>query len=320
MTEQSAAPEVKWGEWIGGGWQMLMDRWQVWVPMMLVFILAMLVPLAPGYMLLFGAAMTARSGEAPSAAVGLAPLLILAGILISILLSSLMMGGVYRTAFKQMRGETISIGDLFSGKELAISVLLTQLLVGLCTMGGAILCFFPAYIVAGLLFFAVPLVVEKGMSPVDALRASFEKTKGNWLMFTLFAFVTTLMAGAGAIACYVGALATMPLYFLTIAVAYRDVFGVAGVRGGQQMPSSYASPSWQQGGQPSYMPPPPQYAPPQTPQSYAPPQVPQSYMPPQPAPPMMPPQPAVSDQITCPNCNALLSRTAKFCNYCGKPL
>ena len=20
MTEQSAAPEVKWGEWIGGGW------------------------------------------------------------------------------------------------------------------------------------------------------------------------------------------------------------------------------------------------------------------------------------------------------------
>jgi zinc-ribbon domain len=324
MTEQSAAPEVKWGEWIGGGWQMLMERWQVWVPMMLIFVLALLVPILPVYILLLGAGLASQGGDAPSAAVGiLFPLVGLAGMLITIGLSAFMMGGLYRTAFKQMRGETISIGDLFSGKDLMVNMLLTLLLVGLCTIGGAFLCIIPAYIVGGLLMFSVPLVVERGLSPVDALRASFEKTKGNWLMFTLFAFVLALIAGAGAIACYVGMLLTYPLYFLITAVAYRDVFGVAGVRGGgQQMPNSYASPSWQQGGQPSYMPPPPQYAPPQTPQSYAPPQAPQSYMPPQPAPPpVMPPAPTVSnDQMACPNCNALLARSAKFCNYCGKPL
>ena len=321
MTEQSAAPEVKWGEWIGGGWQMLLARWQVWVPMMLVFVLAVLIPILPVYILILGAGLASEGGEAPAAAVGmLAPLVGLAGLLITLGLSAFMMGGLYRTAFKQMRGETISIGDLFSGKDLTVNMLLTLFLVVLCTMVGALFCVFPAYIVGGLLMFSVPLVVEGKLSPMDALRTSFEKTKGNWLMFTLFAFVLGLIAGVGAFACYIGALFTYPLYFLISAVAYRDVFGVAGVSSAQQIPSSYASPSWQQGGQASYMPPPPQYTPPQVPQ-YTPPQAPQSYMPPQPTPPAIaPPAPVASDQIACPNCNALLARSAKFCNYCGKPL
>ncbi len=309
MTEQSAAPEVKWGEWIGGGWQMLLARWQVWVPMMLVFVLAVLIPILPMYILLIGAGMAAEGGEGPAAAVGmLAPLVGLAGLLITLGLSAFMMGGLYRTAFKQMRGETISIGDLFSGKDLTVNMLLTLFLVVACTMVGALFCVFPAYIVGGLLMFSVPLVVERKLSPMEALRTSFEKTKGNWLMFTLFAFVLGLIAGVGAIACYIGALFTYPLYFLITAVAYRDVFGVAGLSNAPAIPNSYASPSWQQGGQASYMPPPPQYTPPQAPQSYMPPQ--------QPA---MPP-PVANDQMACPNCNALLARTAKFCNYCGKPL
>ncbi|NOT62315.1 MAG: zinc-ribbon domain-containing protein [Acidobacteria bacterium] len=314
MTEQSGSPEVKWGEWIGGGWQMFTERWQVWVPMMLVFILALIVPILPMYILLIGAGVASESGEAPAAAVGmLAPLVGIAGALITLCLASFMLGGIYRTAFKQMRGEAIGIGDLFSGKDVVVNLLITMFLIILCAMGGALLCIFPAFIVAGLLFFAIPLVVEKGLSPMDALRTSFEKNKGNWLMFTLFAFVVSLIGSIGQFACYIGLLVTYPLQFLITAVAYRDVFGVAGVRSASQIPSSYASPSWQQGGQASYMPPPPQYTPPQAPQSYAPPQ-------PVPPPVMPPPAPVVSDQITCPNCNALLSRTAKFCNYCGKPL
>ena len=313
MTEQSAAPEVKWGEWIGGGWQMLLARWQVWIPMMLVFFLAMLIPILPVYILILGASFASQGGEAPSAAVGLlAPLVGLVGMVITLGLSAFMMGGAYRTAFKQLRGETIRIGDLFSGKDLTGKMLITLLLYGLCAMGGFLLCVFPMYIVMGLLMFTIPLVVERGLSPVDALRTSFEKTKGNWLMFTLFAFVAGLIAQVGIIGCYIGVVATLPLHFLITSVAYRDVFGVPGAKGAQQIPNSYASPSWQQGGQPSYMPPPPQYTPPQAPQSY---------MPPQPAPQVIAPSaPAASDQIACPNCNALLARTAKFCNYCGKPL
>ena len=325
MTEQSAAPEVKWGEWIGGGWQMLMERWQVWVPMMLIFVLAIFVPILPAYILIFSASLASQGGDAPAAAIGaLAPLLFLAGMLITFGLAAFMMGGLYRTAFKQMRGETISIGDLFSGKDLLVPMLLTLLLVALCTMGGALLCIIPAYIVGGLLMFSIPLVVERGLSPMEALRTSFEKTKGNWLMFTLFAFVTGLIAGCGVIACYVGALVTYPLYFLITAVAYRDVFGVKGARGGMTAtPASYTSPAWQQGGQPSYMPPPPQYTPPAfTPPQQPPPPRPRTeVMEAFPPPPVTPPAaPAESDQTACPHCKALLARTARFCNYCGKPL
>jgi uncharacterized membrane protein len=320
MMEQSTVPEVKWGEWIGGGWQMLMDRWQVWVPMMLVFILAMIIPILPVYLLLLGAGLaTDPSDPGSGAAIGLlAPVVGLVGGLIVLCMVGFLLGGVYRTAFKQMRGEPISIGDLFSGKDLIVNMLITIFLVALCAMGGALLCILPAFIVAGLLMFAMPLVAERGLSPMDALRTSFEKTKGNWLMFTLFAFVVTLIGSVGQLACYVGLLVTYPLQFLITAVAYRDLFGVRGAGGGIAAPQAYASPSWQQGGQPSYMPPPPQFAPPSQPQSFNPP--PQQIEEPLPPTAVMPPAVPAPEQISCPHCKAQLTRTARFCNYCGKPL
>jgi uncharacterized membrane protein len=63
-------------------------------------------------------------------------------------------------------------------------------------------------------------------------------------MLTAFAFVVGLIAGAGAILCYVGMLASYPLLFLITSVAYRDVFGVAGASNPQTY-SPPPPPSWQ---------------------------------------------------------------------------
>lgn len=239
-------PTVRWGEWIGEGWQMFAEQWQAWVVHMLVFGLIMLIPIVPFYVLMFAvgfATSRQESSTMPAALFAVYPIFIL----IIMLLTSFLMGGAYRSAFKQLRGERFQLRDLFSGGDCWGRTLGATLLISILASIGALLCIIPAFIVGGLFFFTIPLIVERNLSVTDAMRASYEVTRQNLLMFTLFAFVLPLLAGLGAFACYVGLLVTYPLLFTIMAVAYRDCFGVSGARrfsqGAPPPPPSYAPPS-----------------------------------------------------------------------------
>jgi hypothetical protein len=316
--------EVRW-EWIGEGWQMFAAQWQTWVLIMLAYLGVMLAVLAPIYALMVALIFNLppeELQEGPPAAIFIFYPLIFG--VMSVVLSYLM-GGLFRTAFKQLRGETISVRDLFSGGDCFGKMLGAFVLLWIMGAIGLALCLIPALVVAGLFLFTLPLVAERGLGPLEALRTSMEKTKGNLLMFSLFAVVLYLIAAAGGMLCGVGALITYPVVFATMAVAYRDLFGLAGARrlAGNAPPpaSAYAPPAWQQPPQP-VMPPP--FAPPQPQQPpFASPQPQQqSFAPPQQARPPLPQTPPeqASQQRTCPHCNTVLVRAAKFCNYCGKPI
>lgn len=298
MMEQRPAAEVKWGEWINEGWQLFANQWQVWVPMMLVFIVALVVPILPVYLLIIGASI-AQGGDPDAGMPVLAPLLGLVGGLLTLGLAAFMLGGVYRTAFKQLRGEAISIRDLFSGGDVFVNVLLGIILVGLCAGVGWMLCLVPGLLAMGLLFFTFPLIVEKKLSPIEAMKQSFEMTRQNMLMFTLFAFVVALLGSIGQLACYVGLLVTYPLQFLIGAAAYKDCFGLAGMRTPSALPGAapayspqaYNQQSWANQPPQSYGQPPQPYG--QPPQSYGQPPRPYGQQPPQPfGQPPQPPPPA----------------------------
>jgi hypothetical protein len=133
---------------------------------------------------------------------------------------------------------------------------------------GSMLCVIPGLIVMGAMYFAIPLVVHGGYGSTEAMRLSREATRGDLFMFVLFALVVSLIAQAGAYACYVGYLATLPLTFTIGAVAYRDVFGVAGARSFASKavaPNAYGAPplppGYQQPGPPQWS----GYAPPAQP-------------------------------------------------------
>lgn len=218
---------VRW-EWIGEGWNMFTQRWSLWVVHMLVFVLVVIALLAPIYIIAIASTVGASATdtpEAPPAILFLAMLIIYPLMLLAV---SFMLGGMYKTAMKQLRGESTSIGDLFSGADCFLRMLGTVLLVAILSMIGAIFCIIPGLIVQGLCFFAFPLVVERGMGPIQAIQTSLAATKKEWLMFAAFALVVGMIAGAGVILCYVGALVSYPLLFTITSVAYRDVFGVAG--------------------------------------------------------------------------------------------
>ncbi len=350
MIEQRPAATVKWGEWINEGWQLFAARWQVWVPMMLIFVVALVVPILPVYILAIGMNIAA-AGSDPEA-LGAVPIMlpVLGGLggLITLCLSAFMLGGIYRAAFKQMRGEAISVRDLFSAGDVFLSMLGALFLVGLSVAIGAVFCLVPGFLAAGLFFFTFPLIVEKRLGVIEAMQRSFELTRPNMWMFMCFAFVVAILGSLGQLACYVGMLVTYPLQFLIAAAAYKDCFGLAGARNVAALqasqpaypPQAYNQQSWanqppQSYGQPAAPPlaQPRPFSPPAQPMQPPPPAQPfnPAAPPPQPAqPPLVPTQvmpvpnfpgsASQSDQKNCPHCQAVLQRAANFCNFCGKPL
>jgi uncharacterized membrane protein len=91
-------------------------------------------------------------------------------------------------------------------------------------MVAAIFCVLPCYVVSGLLMLTTPLIVEKRLGAVDAMKQSWAALQPDWLTATLFMFVLPLLSSLGAFACGVGLLFTMPLLFLGQAVVYADLF------------------------------------------------------------------------------------------------
>lgn len=289
--QEVTTPNVRW-EWIGEGWQMFVEKWQVWVVQMLIVGVIFAIPVVPFYLMMLSLQMQVATN--PNQPPEFSPLLLPLGLgigLLSILGGAFFFSGFYKTAFKQLRGEQITVGDLFSGGDVFLRVIGAFFAIGFFTMLGAMLCFFPALVVPGLLYFTLPLIIERNMGVGEALRTSYEATKANWFMFALFAIVASLIAGLGQFACGVGLVVTYPLQFTIAAVAFRDVFGVPGAR------------SFSGGNQPQY---PSNYAP----QSFPPP-------PPQFNEPVQPQEPTT---LICTNCGTMITRQARFCSKCGSPI
>ncbi|HZF37392.1 MAG TPA: hypothetical protein VE715_01095, partial [Blastocatellia bacterium] len=231
--QQVNVPGVRW-EWISEAWNLFTQQWSVWVLMILVMALVGMVIYLPFFGIMM--AMTPsfpQDGEIPTAPVFPVGLFLLYPVLILAILgaSAWMLGGIYNAAFKQLRGERIAVGDLFSGGQYFVRILGALLLIAIAANIGAVFCLIPGLIVYGLTFLTYPMIVEGGKGTIDAIKASIEVTKQNWVMFTVFAVALYLLASAGAIACGVGVLATMPLLFLGQALAYRDLVGIPGAQG-----------------------------------------------------------------------------------------
>jgi ribosomal protein L40E len=320
-----ALPKVRFGEWIGEGWNMFAAEWKVWVLNTLLLLMAIFVPMLGLYILFI--LMAAASSSSGDPAVGFAMLLLMfAGGLLVSLLSSYLAAGMYHTAFKQLRGEPISTRDMFSAERFP-QVLGASILVGIFTVIGTMLCVIPGFIVAGALYFTIPLVVERRLSITEAIQASRDATRGDLFKFVLFAVVVSLIAQAGAYACYVGLLATMPLHYTIAAIAYRDCFGMPGARSfatktspqdayGAPPASNYpvpASEPWPDYGQQGFTPPSAVYQQPPPPAES----------------PLTAPQQRNTDAVQrtptskvqiCPSCQAELPTTARFCARCGRSM
>jgi len=186
------------GDWLAGGWQVYKENWA-------------LMSLAT---LLGGLLSTVTGG-------------ILAGPLLM---------GMFRMAFKTMRGERPEIGDLFDWKGRFLQAFVTFLIfalvhLGLTGLGSNSVHGLLSLVVTPLLTMMLGLtmssILERGVDVARGInevgRVIFSK---DALMWWVTGLVFSAISFGGFFACIIGLLVTMPWMISATAVAYRDVFDI----------------------------------------------------------------------------------------------
>ncbi len=83
-------------------------------------------------------------------------------------------------------------------------------------------------IVLSVLFaFAYPLIVDRKLSGLDAVKLSVSAGLANFWQLLGLMLLNGLLGFLGVLLCYVGVLLVLPVSFAAIATAYEQVFGLA---------------------------------------------------------------------------------------------
>ena len=160
------------------------------------------------------------------------PALIIFGVcftVIGILIVGPLLCGFYSIIFQRMKGQQATTGDLFKGFDVLWDALLAWIIIcavtfilGLVPFLGIILS-----LLAGAPFiFVFPLIWEKRLSFIDAIKESINLFKGQWSDLLPFYVVASLVGAAGVLLVGIGVIFTFPIYVYATACLYRDWIGL----------------------------------------------------------------------------------------------
>jgi hypothetical protein len=216
-----AFPRVRFSA-IGEAWEFLQARWPLWVLTVLIVL--------TGNWVLGGMVFSAFGIKKPDGTwpfwIGLSRPGLALQFGLSTVVNGVFLGGMFRMACRQIRGRGVGVGDLFSILDVLPQLFLGSVLYALATYAGFCVFVLPGFIVAGILMFTIPLIVDGGLDATDALGQSWRALKGQWLVAAVFHAAAGFVAWMGLCFCGVGFLLTAPLYCMSIAVLYRDFFMV----------------------------------------------------------------------------------------------
>lgn len=202
---------------------------------------------------------------------GIALVAMLVGGAVPVVLIGPMMCGLYMCLFAKMRGESVEFGMLFKGFDYFVQGLVAaaiqtlpvilimavgQVIFVAFTMiimptqrgeampavffvGLAILILFAmivSLVIQSLFLFAYPLIVDRKLSGLDAIKLSYRAALQNLSGIVGLVLLLAGMGILGLLACYVGAFFVMPISFAAYAVAYRRVFPESVSLGGPAPP------------------------------------------------------------------------------------
>lgn len=122
-----------------------------------------------------------------------------------------------------MAGKKTDFGHLFSGYKHLVRYFLASVLYMLAVVGGLLLLVLPGIIFAMRFQFYGYLIIDKGMKPMEAMKASWRMTDGaTWELFG-FILITMLLNIAGTMAFMVGLLITAPVSLLALTHVYKKL-------------------------------------------------------------------------------------------------
>jgi uncharacterized membrane protein len=148
------------------------------------------------------------------------------GGVVNLLMQAYIMGGVVEVALRTARGETTTVGDVFGGGKYFGAYLVGSIVNALLVTLGFVLCIVPGVIVALGICMYGQFIVDRKLSGVDAIKASWELTKGHKVQLFIFGLLALLVSIAGYIACLVGfVFGSVPLLVVALSYVYLRLQG-----------------------------------------------------------------------------------------------
>lgn len=103
-----------------------------------------------------------------------------------------------------------------------IPYVITSILTALCVLVGLILLVVPGIIAVTGLALSPYLVVDRKMNPIDAMKKSWELTKGSRLTIFFLILIAILVNIAGALLLFIGLIVSIPVTMLAFVSMYRS--------------------------------------------------------------------------------------------------
>lgn len=157
----------------------------------------------------------------------IALLMIVVSSVVPIILQGPMIIGMHIVCWRVLLGGRADPGDLFKGFNYFVPALVASLLIAIFSFLGLIACLVGALVVAAIFQFTYLFIVDRNMDFWPAMQASHAVVKQDYMGFLLFLLALIGINILGVLACVVGLLVTIPLHYLAVTLAYKDLVGFA---------------------------------------------------------------------------------------------
>lgn len=131
--------------------------------------------------------------------------------------------GFTKMALLLVDGKGATLHDLSCGRRLLFRMIFLSILQGAVLLVGFLLFVIPGVVLAVRLQFATVALVDGGLGPIAALKASWAATAGNFWRLFLFDIALWLVTLLGLATFGVGLLAVIPVTTLATAMVYRKL-------------------------------------------------------------------------------------------------
>ncbi|GEK19518.1 hypothetical protein [Cellulomonas xylanilytica] len=143
------------------------------------------------------------------------------------IVSYLIQAAFIRAALTVTEGRQLQFGDFFKFVD-AGPIILTALLLAAIGVVLNLIPFFGGIVTIAvnfLLFFTFWFVIDKHLSPIDALKASYQLVTTNLSTTLLFYLLSIAIIFVGAILCGIGLLVAVPVVLLASAFLFKRLLG-----------------------------------------------------------------------------------------------
>jgi uncharacterized membrane protein len=145
-------------------------------------------------------------------------------IFINLILMPIAMG-LFIIGLRRSVDAPITATSIFGNYNKALSLLLTIIIMYIMVAIGFLLLVIPGIYLSIAYVLALPLVVEKNLSPWQALEASRKAVSKNWFTVLGFMIVMSLVVFISVLPLGIGLIWTMPMLMIAYGIMYRNMFG-----------------------------------------------------------------------------------------------